>query len=487
MGDFDYEELDKAIKDLYLTDDDGEKSESDSNAAVADDKMPSDGGNHKSVVKQPASHRVTTTQSVHVAAVSSNGATSTVAKAAKSIAITSDNEELVPVHKANYTDVFKPRPKQAKKIVVAADESDHNAVTHSAKRPTFRSQSRARTEVSGRNFRGNVSRRNDDVDIDVRTPDDIVDIPASSNNAKPFTINKNGADMAQPRRRAIHYGARRAINVAQTNPQRSLSQPLPKPVAFVPHVDIEAEPEPKTNKVPYEVPFLPDAKVEKRPLGGGEKVKVPVDPAVIGAVNFSGGSVAKKSLPDLKLITDNKADNESDRNDDVSSDDKADQIARDLLHNGTPDDDFIGEFLRDVKKRRHDKKVVVDDVESAPTEQVDIPVSEHLTEPKKSEPVIGAAVAKVVNGSNHKSADATPVTDNTKPVDLNANVEEKSVNHSDSAATVNTAASRSANLNRYQTKYTPKRGGGSWGWILLFILALIGGTFVGVALYYYGL
>lgn len=475
VGDFDYEELDKAIKDLYLTDDDkGENSKVKSES----EHEPAPTAKIESV---PAEHIVRPRHE----AVSPNRRGS-----GKSISIMGADEELVPVRRSKSTaepvstaktisvsDANKPKAKRItidrqdtesrtprvnspRKISVADDSSAVVAKPHQIEHHTFELKPQRRSEVGGRGFRGNISLRNEDIDVDVKTDEELLPKTEPAPKAKPFAINKNRAEAAQSRRRSVHYGGTRDLNV-QHNPQRSLSQPMPKPAAFVPHVDIEADLEPKAEKDPYEIPFLPDAKVEKRPLGGGDKVEVAVDPAIVGP------GVREANGDDVSKVVDHVAD--------VSLDNVAGESHRDETNNPSDssiDDDFIGEFLADMKKRRQAKANDGNEPEVTPS----VADFEHHA----AEPAVSAAVSKVVGNSSRPKQSGnnemkTDPTGGKKPL----------LDGFMSGST--TAVSRSANLNRYQTKYTPKRGGSSWGWILLFILVIIAGSFAGVALYYYGL
>lgn len=70
-----------------------------------------------------------------------------------------------------------------------------------------------------------------------------------------------------------HMAGRRGTQYVNTNRRTShdLAQPLPVATAAA-----AASAEEAAAKPAYETPFLPDAKVEKRPLGGGKTVKSPV-------------------------------------------------------------------------------------------------------------------------------------------------------------------------------------------------------------------
>lgn len=72
---------------------------------------------------------------------------------------------------------------------------------------------------------------------------------------------------------AAHMAGRRGTQYVNTNRRTShdLAQPLPVAAAAAAVSAEEAAAKPA-----YETPFLPDAKVEKRPLGGGKTVKSPV-------------------------------------------------------------------------------------------------------------------------------------------------------------------------------------------------------------------
>lgn len=72
---------------------------------------------------------------------------------------------------------------------------------------------------------------------------------------------------------AAHMAGRRGTQYVNTNRRTShdLAQPLPVAAAAAAVSAEEAAVKPA-----YETPFLPDAKVEKRPLGGGKTVKSPV-------------------------------------------------------------------------------------------------------------------------------------------------------------------------------------------------------------------
>ena len=71
---------------------------------------------------------------------------------------------------------------------------------------------------------------------------------------------------------AAHMAGRRGTQYVNTNRRTSHDLAQPLPVAAAAAVSAEEA----AAKPAYETPFLPDAKVEKRPLGGGKTVKSPV-------------------------------------------------------------------------------------------------------------------------------------------------------------------------------------------------------------------
>ena len=85
-------------------------------------------------------------------------------------------------------------------------------------------------------------------------------------------------ETVKPKPAVSHMAGRRGIQYANTNRRtgHDLAQPLP--------ADSTATSNSETvTKNAYETPFLPDAKVEKRPLGGGKAVESPVAEYVAGS------------------------------------------------------------------------------------------------------------------------------------------------------------------------------------------------------------
>lgn len=99
-------------------------------------------------------------------------------------------------------------------------------------------------------------------------------------------IKRDEDEVAKPKAAAPHMAGRRGTQYTSTNRRtgHDLAQPLPVAAAATePVSDASA-------KNTYETPFLPGAKVEKRPLGGGRAVESPIAEYVAGSSRSDRGT-----------------------------------------------------------------------------------------------------------------------------------------------------------------------------------------------------
>ena len=307
MSDLDFEELDKAINELYesLDEDDSELMES------ANDEQQNDAV--RSVAREGVAHKGEATKRARRAGRANTGAVARV-PAGESVdddvevvetaqQATDDATEPVKLnskgpghfmdmvhpssdaqvqHKHNFAperqaeldaklaeeaaaEASEEKATEPSKITVAVvDEVDEEpakqpksiAISHDEQQSDDRDEKPVKVESDADEAQDQIAQS----DVEDSKSDGATDAGGTIENT--------------PRHKpsAAHMAGRRGTQYVNTNRRTSHDLAQPLPVAAAAAVSAEEA----AAKPAYETPFLPDAKVEKRPLGGGKTVKSPV-------------------------------------------------------------------------------------------------------------------------------------------------------------------------------------------------------------------
>ena len=307
MSDLDFEELDKAINELYesLDEDDGQEPV-ESNESAAKSESTIDGEQPKSrnlsrrqisgkpgrrareqrtelteaddvvadeVVEQPRLttkgqghfmdmvHPSSDAQVQHKHNFASERQAELDAKLAEEAA---KEDEPTQPSKIAVTVADEPDDEPVQPKSIAIDEADDADDTNDA------NETKAPVEAVAEKPEATASTESEDSD--------------DSNSTD--VIKRDEDEVAKPKAAAPHMAGRRGTQYTSTNRRtgHDLAQPLPVAAAATePIGDAPA-------KNTYETPFLPGAKVEKRPLGGGRAVESPIAEYVTGSSRYDRGT-----------------------------------------------------------------------------------------------------------------------------------------------------------------------------------------------------
>ena len=138
------------------------------------------------------------------------------------------------------------------------------------------------------------------------------DVKIAPANSRSETASQSQRAIKEPARRS-NLSGRRSTQFSGTN--RRSRHDLAQPSPVEPKISAsDVKPQPLVD--PYLPPFLPDAKVEKRPLGGGQSVAKPIDEAMVvpqRATNYRSQNGDNTSVDSVESMSDEEIDRELDR------------------------------------------------------------------------------------------------------------------------------------------------------------------------------
>lgn len=291
MSDLDFEELDKAINELYesLDADDQELAEpvaDNQNAEVA-------GGTH---ARHKPSDKRESTNSTRREEVATQVPTSEATESADS----GNQSKLSAKGRGHFMDMIHPSSdaqvqhkhnfapdrqaeldaKLAEEMAVAEEEKATQPskiavmIADESNEESLQPKTIAVSDDDARDDSAGAEKRALPVD-DEPSERSLTDDVREGDANKP---EHGGEETVKPKAVAPHTAGRRGTQYANTNWRtgHDLAQPLPADSAATSNSET-------VTKNAYETPFLPGAKVEKRPLGGGKAVESPVAEYVAGS------------------------------------------------------------------------------------------------------------------------------------------------------------------------------------------------------------
>ncbi len=215
-------------------------------------------------------------------------------------------------------------------------------------------------------------------------------------------------------RRSQKTVARRAVHYPHVNSRRALTQPRP-----VEETALDLSVSESANDEPYVSPFIDGVKVEKKPIGQNRMQ-----------------SFEKTAAPVSTPVSSQYAPHDESRNNVASNNgDHGDSQAR--------NNDFIEDFIGEMRERREAKAKIVERPTAAPD--------------------MSAKLDNVDNSRIEESAD------------IRANV--------DREARENESRYAMANIPTYD-EYAAEKGHCGWGWVVFFVLLLVVVSVAGVYLYF---
>lgn len=389
MGDLDFEELDRMIDDITSSGDSQDSTKSSSAKASTIKPAREDSVRVSNTNEAKSStHR----RSMDIVPTQSKGKES------------SAQPSMVELH----AQVMARREKRAEEIRRRmAEERRARAATHSGSKEQRR---KAEMTVDHRPTHDSKELDKAKLEESIRKAREAAELAEQ--------LESDREERQKLERRSQKTVARRAVHYPHVNSRRALTQPRP-----VEETALDLSVSESANDEPYVSPFIDGVKVEKKPIGQNrmqsfEKTATPVSTPV--------STPANSQYAPHDESRNNVASNNSDH---------GDSQAR--------NNDFIEDFIGEMRERREAKAKIVERPTAAPD--------------------MSAKLDNVDNSRIEESAD------------IRADV--------DREARENESRYAMANIPTYD-EYAAEKGHRGWGWVVFFVLLLVVVSVAGVYLYF---